>query len=50
MKLAIPTAQRICTRMGWHLYYADLFNKTGRETAATLALWHLILFTAFGED
>lgn len=37
------------TRMGWHQHYADVFNKTGRETAAHLACWYLLLYEAFGE-
>lgn len=27
---------------GWYLHYANLFNKTQRETAAHLAMWHLM--------
>ena len=33
-------------RVGWYEHYADVFNKTGRETAAHLALWYLLLYLA----
>ena len=49
MKRYIPAPQRIVTRLGWYEYYADLFNRTGRETAATLALWHYLLHMEFGD-
>lgn len=35
------------TRMGWHKHYAQVFNKTGRHTAAHLAIWYQFLHLAF---
>mgnify|MGYP003403601837 FL=1 len=37
------------SRMGWHKWYADLYNKTGRKSAEHLAMWFLLLHKAFGE-
>lgn len=34
-------------RLGWSNYYAQVFNKTGRETAAQLAMWYYLLHLAF---
>lgn len=38
------------TRAGWHKWYAERYNKTGREVAATLALWFLLNHIEFGEE
>lgn len=37
------------TREGWHKFYVQQYDKYGRPILATLALWHLIQFLAFGE-
>ena len=37
------------TRIGWHEYYADRFNKTGSAQALHLAMWYQLLHLAFGE-
>lgn len=37
-------------RAGWARYYSEVYNKTGRETAAHLAVWYLLLQEAFGEN
>lgn len=34
------------TRLGWHEWYAEEFNRTGRETAAHLSMWYLLLHLA----
>lgn len=36
-------------RLGWHKHYAQLFNRTGRETAAHLAMWYLLLHLSHEE-
>jgi hypothetical protein len=28
---------------GWHKYYVEVFNKTGRSQAEHLAVWYLLL-------
>jgi hypothetical protein len=35
------------TRMGWHEYYVDLFNKTDGKRGEHLANWFLLLHLAF---
>lgn len=35
---------------GWHKYYAERFNKTGRPDCAHLAIWYLLLHLALGEE
>ena len=37
------------TRMGWHRFFAERFNKTGRASSEHLALWFFLLHEAFGE-
>lgn len=37
------------SRMGWHKWYADRFNKTGSKFAEQLAIWFFLLHEAFGE-
>ena len=36
--------------LGWHKYYAERFNKTGRPDCAHLAIWYLLLHLALGEE
>lgn len=36
------------TRLGWSLHYAKEFNKTGRQQAAHLACWYLMLHLELG--
>jgi hypothetical protein len=38
------------TRMGWHEYYVDLFNKTDGKRGEHLANWFLLLHLAFDEQ
>lgn len=40
----------LVTRSQWQHYYMSEFNKTGRETAARMAVWYLLLITAFEEE
>lgn len=37
------------SRIGWHEYYADRFNKTGSAQALHLAMWYQLLHLAFDE-
>lgn len=37
------------TRLGWSKHYSDLFNRTGRESAARLSAWYHMLYLAFGD-
>lgn len=37
------------SRAGWHTHYAEKFNKNESKFTAQLALWHYLLFLAFGE-
>lgn len=36
--------------LGWHNYYVQRFNKTGRPDCAHLAIWYLLLHFALGEE
>lgn len=38
------------TRVGWHEYYVDLFNKTDGKRGEHLANWFLLLHLAFDEQ
>ena len=37
------------TRLGWHLWYARVFNRTNDPQAAHLSCWYLNLYLAFGD-
>ena len=36
------------SREGWRDYYIGVFNKTGRETAAHMAVWYMLLIEGVG--
>ena len=38
------------TRLGWHKYYVNRFNKNGSWYAEWLALSYLMHYLAFGEE
>lgn len=37
------------SRMGWHEFYVAKANRTDSKFTVQLALWHYMLFLAFGE-
>ncbi len=44
--MTAPVKSLPCTRAGWIKYYQELYNRTGRESAAHMAVWYMILETA----
>lgn len=36
--MAAKAKKQPCDRLGWHGFYVKLFNKTGRDTAAQMAM------------
>ena len=38
------------TRIGWHSYYAQRYNRTGNPDAAVMACWYYPLHLAFDGD
>jgi len=37
------------TRLGWYEWFAKLYNQTGRETAAAMAIWFYLNHLEFGD-
>lgn len=38
------------TRLGWHSYYAQRYNRAGNPDAAVMACWYYLLHLAFDGD